>query len=64
MWGRVGVRHAAALERGMRLHWSEVCGCPGAQRGAPPVRCLGQRTAQRDLSKGRSMWLHRGEAWD
>ena len=31
-WGRTGVRHAAALERSMRLRWSEACGCAGAQR--------------------------------
>ena len=63
-WGRVGVRHAAAVERGIRLQWSEACSCAGAQRGAPPVRCVGQHRAQRELCKGCSMWLHRGAAWD
>ena len=51
-WGRVGVRHAAALGRGMWLHGSEACDCAVAQRGAPPVRCVRQHRAQRVIAQG------------
>ena len=35
----------------MQLRWSEACGCAGA-RGAPPVRCMGQRKAQHEIAQG------------
>ena len=50
-WGRVGVQHAAVLEHAMQLHWSKACGCARAPRGAPPVRCVGQRRAQREITQ-------------
>ena len=51
-WGRVGVWHAALLEHVMQLPWSEARGCARAPRGAPPVRCVGQRRAQREIAQG------------
>ena len=51
-WGGVGVRHAAAMEHGMQLHWSEAYRCARAPRGAPLVRCMGQRRAPCETEQG------------
>ena len=56
-WGRVGVRHAAALERGMRLRWGAAWGSAGAPRGAA-------QGAARNCARGAAWCRIRGAACD